>query len=393
MQKLNLVIAADIFPPDIGGPATHSSQIAREFTRRGHNVQVVCYQDTEKPAKKYPFPVTRIHNRYNLLHKYLLYTLSLIKRARKADVIYAMGPVNAGLPAMIASKILRKQYLVKIVGDYAWEQAWVQKGLTVSVDDFQGRQEAGKIGLLQKIQTKVVSSARLVITPSLYLKKIVKGWGKTASLIKVIYNSFAFQERSEKLGSKKDIQKMLGLSGTIALTVCRLVPWKGLDMLIDIWPTLLKKFPDLKLVIVGGGTEHDRLIGRVSQEKLTDSVIILGQVPREQVKLYYAASDLFILNSGYEGLSHALLEAMSRKLPVLVSKVGGNIELVDDGFNGLAIPYNDHDAWEEGITKILSSTTLAKHLTEQHVLELKDFSFEHMVDQIEKVFLGIQKES
>ena len=72
--------------------------------------------------------------------------------------------------------------------------------------------------------------------------------------------------------------------------------------------------------------------------------MFLGRVSREQMPLYMKAADYVALYSGYEGLSHTLLESLRVGTPVIASDKGGNPEVVQHGVNGLLVPYVDVEA-------------------------------------------------
>ena len=261
---MKIVLASGIYPPDIGGPATYVEKLAGEL-----NQPVISYS---KGLKKYPKGL-----------KHLLYFLGLLWLARDADVIFAQNVTSAGLPALLAARLLGKRFVLKVVGDAAWEQ--------------------GK-NYLKIIQSFVANGAERVIVPSQYVKKIVLAWGVSEEKIEVIYN--AVENSSLPNITKEEAKNKIGIKGDIILSVGRPVPWKGFDDLKTIMPDLLKENPNFRLVIVG-------------EDK---------KVPHDQMPYYFKAADIFVLNSGYEGLSHVILEAMSFGVPVIASREGGNPELI-----------------------------------------------------------------
>jgi len=106
-----------------------------------------------------------------------LYLIKLFFLAYNFDVIYAQGPVAAGLPSLWISHLLGKRLIVKVVGDYAWEQAQLGSKTTQNIDDWQKKPEyreatIGKTPFLIYIEKLVVKGADKVIVPSHYLKKI-----------------------------------------------------------------------------------------------------------------------------------------------------------------------------------------------------------------------------
>lgn len=109
------------------------------------------------------------------------------------------------------------------------------------------------------------------------------------------------------------------------LTVARLDRQKGIDILLKAWALIPKRRKDLRLQILGGGPLESELKKLSIDLKIDSSVEFVGAV--HNVGKYLSDSDVFILPSRAEGLSNALLEAMSYGLPCVSTDVGGNREL------------------------------------------------------------------
>ncbi|MDO8560385.1 MAG: glycosyltransferase family 4 protein, partial [bacterium] len=122
MSDHRLLIAAEIFPPAIGGPATYAATLARELPARGWEVTVVCYAD--QVVGEYPDPVIAVPRRGGPVARYWRYFFTIWKTAKHFRAVYAQGPVSSGLPALVVAKLRRKKLVVKVTGDYAWEQAF-----------------------------------------------------------------------------------------------------------------------------------------------------------------------------------------------------------------------------------------------------------------------------
>jgi glycosyltransferase involved in cell wall biosynthesis len=386
-NKKNIIIAADIFPPDIGGPATYSFKMAQEFHERGYNVKVVFYGYKKN---KTAFKSYRIPKKMPVFWRYLLYFLRLMSLINKDSVVFAQGVAASGYPAYLATRITKVKFILKIVGDYAWEKVRVEGKTSLSIDDWQMHKVYSKekffdrIALLLRIQKRVVLAADNIITPSVYLKNLVVGWGAEEDKISVIYNSF--KNNGFRKISKEQAKKELNIDGCMLLSVARMVPWKNFDFLIDIFPNILIFNPDFKLILVGDGPMYDSLKKKAEEERFLDKIIFTGSLPKEKVALYYQASDIFLLPSGYEGLPHVVLEALDFELPVIISDVGGNPELVENELNGLLVPVGNKYAWVNAIKKVWKDPVFGEKISKNNVVtKLESFSFDKMFENTEKI--------
>jgi len=328
-----IIIASEIWPPDIGGPATFAFKLASFLRSQSVEAKVLTYADHKEITNDF----VAIDRRCFILKRYVKYFWQLLKLSRSADLIFAQGAIASGIPAMFVKILTGKKLIIKIVGDVVWERESNAGKTNIGIDDFQ-KIKSPRLFVNRCLRNLPLHCAEQIIVPSEYLKKIVINWGINENKVKVIYNSFDLPKTDF---SKAEAKERLHLSGKIVLSVGRLTKWKGFETLINLWPKVLQDFPDAKLVIVGSGPEEERLKIQNSKFKIKDSIIFAGQVKQEYMADYYLASDLFILNSGYEGLSHVILEALSYGLPAVVSNVGGNPELVQDRVNGRLFAYNN----------------------------------------------------
>jgi glycosyltransferase involved in cell wall biosynthesis len=252
----------------------------------------------------------------------------LCKKSKNSDIIFANG---LDFEAAITSLITGKPLVVKVVGDRSWEIASVRGWYKGTIDSYQSYNKNLKQRLLDKYRNFSLTKAKVIITPSNYLEKIVNNWNLNSSSAYTIYNSTDINNVPELVALPK-------WDGKTILTVCRLVPWKGVEHLI----TTIKNIPDVRLIIAGDGVERGRLVELAKSQGLSTRVLFLGQIKKEQVRWVFNYSDLFILNSSYEGLPHVVLEAMAAKTPVIATDVGGTSEVVIDGITGRLVEYKSH---------------------------------------------------
>ncbi|MEK7163351.1 MAG: glycosyltransferase family 4 protein [Patescibacteria group bacterium] len=363
---MKVLIATGIYPPQIGGPATHAKLLYDELPGRGIDADVVSFGDYLQRLK---------------VIRHFLYFLELVRRAPDADVIYALDPVSVGLPALLASQIRGKRFILRIAGDYAWEQGVQRFGVTDTLDDFViacGGHRL-QVRLLKKIEKYVADGAEKIIAPSGYLKNIISAWGVSPEKIKVVYNGFHTGHVRE---TPRALRKKLRLSGNVIVSVGRLVQWKGMKELIEIMPRVIASVPDAKLVVVGDGPEKNNLEETIRALDLGNTVTLAGRLAREKVFEYVKAADLFVLNTSYEGFSHQVVETMALGTPVITTAVGGNPEIVRDGKNGILVPPRAKDSLLEAIISLLMDQKRAENLAKTAKKDVGRFSDEVMLSQI-----------
>ncbi|OGD29375.1 hypothetical protein A2W60_01835 [Candidatus Azambacteria bacterium RIFCSPHIGHO2_02_46_12] len=394
---MKIIIATGIFPPDIGGPATYSETMARELTKRGFEVAVITYADRSKNQeagiKKQGYGIVRISRIYPKGLRHFVYFWKLLRISRGADVVYAQDLISAGLPALAATKLLRKKFALKIVGDYAWEQH-AQRSTTSlkfpisnfqfpNIEEFQKEKYGLRTELLRFLERVVAKKADVIITPSEYLKKLVIGWGVPEDKIKVIYNAYTEQNNKFQAfvpSSGRGVSNFK-FQGDVIISVGRLVPWKGFGALIEIMPELFKENPNFKLLIVGEGPQKENLKSQISNLKLNEKVILLGKVSHAELEAYLKMAKMFVLNTAYEGLSHQLLEALAAELPVVTTNVCGNPEVITDGENGILVDFNDKAALKEVILRVWKDKNLARKFVENGKKTLEKFTLEKMIKE------------
>lgn len=324
-----LFVATGIFHPEPGGPATYLHELLPALQARGWDVRLLTYGSG--PAAGYPYPVTRIPRRALPL-RLADYARAARPLLRWANLTYIH---TLGLPLLNGGG----PRLLKIVGDQAWERAirrgWIPP--TTDIDAFQTARYGPLVTAQQAARAREARGMDGIIVPSEYLRRMVVGWGVDPARVWVIYNALPADSAGPAV-TQAEARQRLGLDDApIVFTAARLTPWKGVDHLI----AAARRVPPVRLLVAGDGDSLPELRRLAAGEP---RITLLGRLPREQVVLYMKAADYFALYSGYEGLSHVLLESLRAGTPVIASDKGGNPEVVTHGVNGLLVPYIDVDA-------------------------------------------------
>ncbi len=337
----SILLVSEIFPPMIGGPATFVDHLAHGLSRQDFAVQVICSSAKAHDAgdSQRPFRVKRVALAPRKLFRVRAF-VSIWMEALKADVMFAN---NLEYLVFRAAQLTGKTYVVKIVGDAAWETArnlgWTQS----SIDDFQHcGQYPPQVQAMVDHRRAALESARLVITPSHYLKRMVEGWGVPPARIQVIPNGVDLFEY-ENLSPRQRTEPTLKV-----LYSGRLVNWKGVDTLI----TALQDAPHVTLTILGEGPELNHLKQMVAAMGMQARIVFHDRVFGADYRALLNRHDVLVLPSSYEGHPHVLLEGAAAGLMLVTTTSGGNPEVVEDGRNGLLFEYGDISALSTILTRL-----------------------------------------
>ncbi|MDZ7292067.1 MAG: glycosyltransferase family 4 protein, partial [candidate division KSB1 bacterium] len=146
----------------------------------------------------------------------------------------------------------------------------------------------------------------------------------------------------------------------VAIFVGRLVIEKAPEDLLRAWQLVCQQRDDCELWILGDGVLKEKLIALAHQFNLETRVKFFGQT--QDVFRYLRQADLFVMSSISEGLSNALLEAMSAGLPVVMTSVGGAVDVIRHEENGLLVPPRDFQSLATAMLRLFDNPALAEKL-------------------------------
>ncbi len=364
--RKRILITTGLFPPEIGGPATYSKLLQDALPAFGLVVTVLPFRTVRRLPK---------------LIRHVAYFWKVFWKGMCSDIIFSQDPVSVGVPAAVAALLLHKKFVLKIVGDYAWEQGSQRFGVSDRLDEFLKKKYGWKVEMLRRLQKWSASRAKRIVVPSEYLRGVVIQWGIAPERIEVIYNAFDPPGRTL---SRDEARKKLGYTGTVLVSVGRLVPWKGFDALIELSKVLQQDIPDIRIMIIGSGPEYQDLAQKISDSsRSADTVIsLVGSLSHEDMLATFVAGDVFILNTGYEGFSHTLLEAMAMGIPICTTRAGGNEELIRDGETGMFFEYNNVGEMRVAVERIVADKNLRDALVKRAKEKVLSFSPERMLGEI-----------
>lgn len=360
------------FPPDRGGTQTYALEIARGLAARVEELVVAAPRvpGCEEVDARLPFRVVRLPGDHNTV---ALTSLWPLLRYRHFDLTFhvqwqaALGAWLLGLGGLS-----RPMYVAahgrELVMDFPWPLPGARK-------------------IFRWLRRRVLHRAEKVFAVSTPTAELARKLGLPQERVQVVPNGTDFQRFHP---ARREVRS----AGKKLLTVCRLVPHKGIDTVIEALPRLRESIPEVHYQIGGEGPDRPRLEALARRLGVEDRVEFLGRVPDSELVELYNSCDLFVLATrpeppNIEGFGLVFLEAGACEKPVVGTRVGGVIDAVADGETGILVPPSDPKALASALLELLHDPARAHRLGVQSRQRiLKHFTWAHSVEQLFRTVAG-----
>ncbi len=368
---MKVLIVSGIWPPDVGGPASHAPELAEFLRRRGHEVEAVITADRAPEPESYRISWTPRRLPIGVRHAHVAALVAA--RARWADVVYVTGmPTRAALGSVLA----RRPLVVKVTTDAAYERA-LRRGLYAGgLDDFQRSSGGVRATALAQARKLWIARAAHVFCPSAYLRELAIGWGVPPERVTVIPNPAPVVG---ELPTREELRARLGANGRLLAFAGRLARQKALGVALE----AVARSDGVTLLVAGDGPERAALEKATQRLGLADRVRFLGPQPRERVLELFRAADASLLSSAWENFPHGVVESLAVGTPVISTNAGGVAEVLRDGVNGLVVPVGDVDALAAAIERYFAEPELRERLREAAAPSVADYAPERLLGRIE----------
>jgi glycosyltransferase involved in cell wall biosynthesis len=374
---MRVLVVSGIWPPDVGGPASHAPDVARFLHGRGHDVTVVTTA-TSAPA---PFDVP-VHWVSRALPKGVIHVCTaaeIARRAARSDVVYTTGMFGR---SAAGSTVARRPYVVKLTADPAFERARRRGIVTGDVDEFQRIGGGAAIRILRIARDAELRHAAHLFTPSAYLGELAVLWGVRPERVSVLPNP---APPLPELAPREELRRGFEMSGTTLAFAGRLTAQKSLGDALE----AVAQVEDVTLLIAGDGDERGSLERRAEELGLGRRVRFLGPLPRERVVELFRAADASILSSSWENFPHTVVEALAAGTPVLATAVGGVAEVVQHDVNGLLVQPGDVDGLVAAIRRFVDDGALRERLRAAAVPSVAEYAPERVFVKLEATLLDV----
>jgi len=358
---VKVLVVSGIWPPDVGGPASHAPELAGFLAGRGHDVEALITAGSA-PAPL-PYPVHWVSRALPKGVVHLRAGAEVVRLARRADVVYTTGMFGRSAAGATAA---RTAYVVKLTGDPAFERARWRGRVGGDVEAFQQGGGGLEGALLRQARDLTLRRAAHIVCPSAYLRDLAVGWGVDLDRITVVPN--AVSTIAPARGREHD--------GLVLAFAGRIGPQKSLDLLLD----AVGRLDGVTLLIGGDGDLRASL-----ERRAPANARFLGPLSRQQVVDLFAGADAMVLPSSWENFPHTVVEALAVGTPVIATRVGGVPEVVTDGDNGLLLEPGSADALVDAIGRFRDDADLRRRLAENAAPSVARFAPETVFGQIERI--------
>ena len=267
----------------------------------------------------------------------------------RPDVLHAHSPALNGE----AATRVGKEFGIPVVYEVRafWEDAAVDHGTS--------KEWGMRYRLTRALETRVLRRADGVVTICEGLRNEIAGRGIDPAKITVVPNAVDAEQFQFCSAEDPALRESLGLKGkTVIGFVGSFYAYEGLEFLVRALPEVLRRVPEARLLLVGGGPQEQKLKALTHSLQLEEYVIFVGRVPHSEVKRYYDLVDVLAYPRLQMRLTDLVtplkpLEAMAQGKLLVASDVGGHRELIEDGTTGSLFNAGDPDALARVIVELL----------------------------------------
>lgn len=385
-RRLRITQVVHDFHPVVGGIETYAYNLARGLVEAGHHVKVYTARLPGYPSYE-QWEGIHIH-RFRAVARPFSYPfipglIPALTRDR-CDILHAHinSPMTVDFTTL-SSRLVNTPLVITyhadaLMSDIAAKTPFFRRWLRQIY--WLSRHIAANI------------AKHLIVTSPIYRESsqfLQRYRGKT-SVIPASVNPFYLNPPHKTTEAKQHLG--FNPNELLLLFVGRLVPYKGLHVLLRAFRQILRQIPSVQLAIVGAGPQESFLRDRCQKYGIADAVHFKGVLSRRHLREIYSACDVFVLpsRSRSEAFGIVLLEAMAQAKPVVATHVGGIPYVIDDRVTGLLVPPFDPGPLAQAITQLLSDPNYRQLLGQAgRNRVLTHFKREPITQKLEELYLKL----
>jgi glycosyltransferase involved in cell wall biosynthesis len=357
----------------LGGGQTNILSILRNIDRTKFNVSAAAKgggnferEVLETKAPFYPLTLPKV-----LRHKYLT-NLQKLYNKEHFDIVHSHGGIGGFYGRLLKKHNPKIRSVHTIHGiHYLNKNNFLVRGASKTIEQY-----------LVQFSDKIIC-----VSNSDYTTAISNRIASQNNTV-VILNGIDVSKYTNN-GKELSLLKELGLTkdNFIVGNVSRFDIQKNQKLIIQASYYLIKKFPEMRFVMVGDGKLLNQMKQYAKESNLDKVIIFTGE--KENLRSYYSLFDIFVLPSFWEGMPYALLEAMASKIPVICSNIPNHLEVVKNNYSALTVnPYIMEDLFHK-ITQLYQNEELRCNLILNAYNEVQNYDEKDMTAKIVDVYTEV----
>lgn len=352
-----------------GGGEIYIFEQASRWVKMGHEVTVFCGEDIEK--KLPPFEITNGVKIYRKGGRYSLYLWAIwyyfIYLKEKMDIVI---DVENGIPFFtpIFCRIPKITYVYHIHGN----QFFYELPTPLNHIGF----------IIERFIFPLLYKYVPIIAISEATKKQLIKIGFREKNITIVYCGISELQWIAKKSVKK-------FSKPTILYLGRIKKYKRVDLLVNMFPQIIEKIPNARLIIAGWGTEASQLANLIMKSPLRRKISLVGPVSNKEKRVLLSKSWIFVNPSAGEGWSIAVIEANLHRTPAVSFDVSGLAESIKHGETGL-LAKNEEDLISK-ICEVLKDHMLRERLSKNAAIWANSFNWDRSAKESLNILMNVVK--
>jgi len=323
----------------------HTWRWVDAMQKKGHDTYLISFKPPREEFKNpnvkiFIIPKTNLRNPFNLIST-IIRTRKLVNEI-EPDFINAHYATHYGFLASLTNK----PFICSVWGS----------DILVTPK---------KMKVAKYVTKFVLKKANYITCDADHLAKVIENYGVNRNKIKQIYYGIDVQK------FKKISQK--GRSNPTVISIRNLEPLYNVETLIRAVPLVLHEIPNARFIVGGDGSQREYLEKLAKELHCSKNIRFVGRIRNDLLPKYFSLSDVYVSTSLSDGgLSASTAEAMSCKLPVVVTDFGDNGKWVTNDKNGFLIPLKDYKALASRIIRLLKNKRLRRQMGELNRKAIED---------------------
>jgi glycosyltransferase involved in cell wall biosynthesis len=360
---MRICVFTHTFLPLIGGQEEAVDRLARQFLVAGHEVAVLAQHARRRGTPDHPdlpYPVFRYEKPFSQIWGIsgLRRALARTYRSWPFDIIHTHSTYMTGYACLRPVLGHELPFVVTSHGDDLAEDS----------------RFSDRPAIMRRI-AETLRRASAVTAISAYMQeRALTVAPECAARLRTIPNGVDCAELAKPV--KLEDARLEGVDAPFILFLGRHDRRKGIDVLINAFELAAPRMPDIRLVIAGDGPERSDLGARARESAAAGRITFVGFV-RGASKLWLLQNALILAapTRTWEGMPLVVLEALACGRPIVGSRVGGIVDLVDDGGNGLLTRPDDPATLAEAMVRLATDPTLAAGMSARSVKKAREFEW------------------